>query len=225
MNVYVDGVNRGSGTGPTGARTAPPTLRIGSIQTGTAAGFLNGTIDDVKLYDRVLSAGEVAALLLAPVPQSLTALPGDARVTLNWAASSGATNYYVKRSLVSGSGYTTIATNSSTTFTNTGLNNGTVYYFVVSALNGYGESANSVEVSTRPVSTTPTQITFALASNQIQLTWPLDHTGWKLQVQTNTLGTGLGNNWITLPTSAFTNQFTMPVDAANDSVFFRLIYP
>ena len=64
-----------------------------------------------------------------------------------------------------------------------------------------------------------------MANDQVQLAWPLDHTGWKLQVQTNTLGTGLGNNWITLPASANTNQFTMPVDEANGSVFFRLIYP
>jgi len=225
MNVYVDGVPRGSGAGPTGPRTAPPTLRIGSIQTGVASGFLNGAIDDVRLYDRVLTASEVAALLLPPVPTGLTALPGDGRVTLNWAASSGATNYYVKRSLVSGSGYATIATNTSTTFTNTALANGTVYYFVVSALNAYGESPNSAQANARPVSTTPTPIVFAVANNQIQLTWPADHIGWKLQVQTNTLVTGLGSNWITLPASASTNQFTMPVNAANDSVFFRLIYP
>ncbi|HEX5218872.1 MAG TPA: LamG-like jellyroll fold domain-containing protein [Verrucomicrobiae bacterium] len=225
MNVYVDGALSASGTGPTGARTGPPSLRIGSIQTGVGFGYLNGTIDDVRLYDRVLSETEVAALLLAPAPQSLTAVPGDGRVTLNWAASSGATSYHLKRSTVSGSGYTTIATNSSTTFTNTGLANGTIYHFVVSALNAYGESPNSAQASARPVSTTPTPIVFAVANDQIQLSWPPGHTGWTLQVQTNTLLSGLGTNWITLPGTAETNQFAMPVDAANDSVFFRLIYP
>ena len=33
------------------------------------------------------------------------------------------------------------------------------------------------------------------------VSWPLDHTGWFLQIQTNALGAGVGNNWITVPGS------------------------
>ena len=61
MAVYVDGVLRGSGTGPTGARTFPPALRIGGRQTG--GNFLAGSLDDVRLYDRVLGADEIAAFV------------------------------------------------------------------------------------------------------------------------------------------------------------------
>ena len=64
MAVYVDGAPRGSGTGPTGSRTLPASLRIGSLQTGN--NFLNGTLDDVRLYERVLSSAEVAALARSP---------------------------------------------------------------------------------------------------------------------------------------------------------------
>jgi hypothetical protein len=64
MQVYVDGVLRGSGTGPTGPRTWPPNLRIGSLQT--ANNFLNGTLDDVRLYNRILTPTEVAALIGTP---------------------------------------------------------------------------------------------------------------------------------------------------------------
>lgn len=62
MNVYVDGVLSASGTGPTGFRSAPPNLRIGSIQTGVSGGFLNDSIDEVRLYDSVLTAQQVIAL-------------------------------------------------------------------------------------------------------------------------------------------------------------------
>jgi hypothetical protein len=48
MNLYVDGVWQASATGPTGARTVPPNLRIGSLQTGI--NFSSGSIDDVRIY-------------------------------------------------------------------------------------------------------------------------------------------------------------------------------
>jgi fibronectin-binding autotransporter adhesin len=66
MKVYVDGYPEGATNAATSARTAPPSLRIGSIQTGTAGKFLNGVIDEVRLYDYVLSAPEV--ITLAEVP-------------------------------------------------------------------------------------------------------------------------------------------------------------
>ncbi len=66
MAVLVDGVAQGSLTGPTGARAASPFLRLGSLQTG--AGFLAATMDEVRLYDYVLSSNQIIALMnTAPV--------------------------------------------------------------------------------------------------------------------------------------------------------------
>jgi lysophospholipase L1-like esterase/fibronectin type 3 domain-containing protein len=64
MEIYVDGVLRGSGTGPTGSRTFAPSLRIGSLQTGN--NFLNGTLDDVRLYDHILTGSEIYAFINTP---------------------------------------------------------------------------------------------------------------------------------------------------------------
>ncbi|HZF40561.1 MAG TPA: fibronectin type III domain-containing protein [Blastocatellia bacterium] len=87
-----------------------------------------------------------------PAPTNLVAAPGNAQVTLNWNASSGATSYNVKRSTTNGGPYTTIATGvTATSFTNTGLVNGTPYFFVVSAVNSFGESGNSNQASATPV--------------------------------------------------------------------------
>jgi hypothetical protein len=56
----------------------------------------------------------------------------------------------VKRSTVSGSGYVTVSSPTTTSYTNTGLTDGTTYYYVVTAVNSSGESGNSSQVSAVP---------------------------------------------------------------------------
>jgi|GEM_PF-608354 len=93
---------------------------------------------------------------LPGVPANLAATPGNAQVSLTWSASSGAASYNVKRSNTNGSGYTTITSGvGSTSYTNTGLTNGTAYFYVVSAVNSAGESANSGQASAVPNGTPP----------------------------------------------------------------------
>jgi hypothetical protein len=147
MQVYVDGVPSGSGVGPTGARTAPTSLRIGSILTGV--NFLNGTLDDVRLYDRVLSASEVAELAgPAPAaPTGVTAQGGAAQVSVSWNAAAGATQYIVARATTAGGPYTVIATLPGTSFADTGLADGVAYHYVVRAMNLAGTSGDSSEAS------------------------------------------------------------------------------
>ncbi len=52
-----------------------------------------------------------------------------------------------------------------------------------------------------------------------------DHIGWRLEAQTNLIGTGLGTNWATVLNSTTTNQIFLPINTTNGSVFFRLVYP
>lgn len=102
----------------------------------------------------VSNANQIALTITtatAPLtPATLTAVAGNAQVLLNWSSVISATGYNVRRSLTSGSGYVTITNVTGTTFLDTGLINGTTYYYVVSATNAYGESANSTEASATP---------------------------------------------------------------------------
>jgi hypothetical protein len=158
-------------------------------------------------------------------PTGLTATAGNAQVALSWSASATAMNYYVKRSLTSGIGYTSIATNASLAFTNTGLVNGTAYFYVVSAVNSFGESTNSTQASARPTSSASVAIGATNTPGQLRISWPLDHTGWQLQAQTNNLASGLGTNWVNVAGSDQTNQVPVPVSTTNGAVFFRLVRP
>jgi hypothetical protein len=97
---------------------------------------------------------------------------------------------------------------------------------VVSALNGANESGNSSEVSATPTpSLTPLSLVFQPASQQLQVSWPADHIGWRLLIQTNGPGVGLSTNWTMFNGSDSTNQVSVPIDPANGSVFLELVYP
>ena len=89
-----------------------------------------------------------------PAPTGLTATAANAQVNLTWNASSGATGYYVKGSTTPGA-EAQIAAVSTTSYTDNSVANGTKYYYVVSAYNSYGQSANSAEVSATPVAPPP----------------------------------------------------------------------
>src|SRR2546421_4473067 len=101
------------------------------------------------------NSSEVNATPTAPAtppaaPANLQATAGNAQVSLSWTASSGATSYHVKRSTTSGSSYMQIAAPGAASYSDTGLTNGTAYYYVVSALNAAGESANSTQATATP---------------------------------------------------------------------------
>ena len=84
-------------------------------------------------------------------PTNLAASPLDKAVQLNWSTAAGAASYNVKRSLTTGGPYTTAASGvTGTTYTDTGLTNGTTYYYVVSGSSSAGEGANSNQASAAP---------------------------------------------------------------------------
>jgi fibronectin type 3 domain-containing protein len=76
-------------------------------------------------------------------------------ITLIWtpSTSTDVIQQRIYRSLTSGGPYTQIATitnNTTNTYTDVGLTNGTTYYYVVRAYDGTNESANSNEASAVP---------------------------------------------------------------------------
>jgi fibronectin type 3 domain-containing protein len=130
----------------------------------TATAFSDSGLNAATTYHYVVAATNAAGsspdsasvnattLPLPPTaPTDLVATPGIAQVSLTWSAVSGATGYTVKRATVSGGSYTVVASDlASPSYTDTGLTNGTTYYYVVNATNTGGTSADSSEVSAAP---------------------------------------------------------------------------
>jgi len=101
-------------------------------------------------FDNVTAPGWAAAAPPAP-PAGLAAAAWDSEAVLSWAAASGAGSYNLKRATTNGGPYTIVANVTTTTDTDTGLSDGTSYFYVVSALNPAGESANSAPAGVTPV--------------------------------------------------------------------------
>src|SRR4029077_10389047 len=142
-------------TSITGAGTSTLTM---NTTTSTVPWALSLTITGTS---GTLSHTASSTLLVdLAAPNSPAAVAGDKQVSLSWGASVEASSYHIKRATIAGGPYETTAclAATATKFTDTGLVDGTTYYYVVSAAyagnpNSGGESVNSKEVSATPHAT------------------------------------------------------------------------
>jgi hypothetical protein len=175
------------------------------------------------------STGQVKLVVTLPAPSAptnFTATGTNLLIILNWNAVAGATSYNLKRGTTDGGPYPAIFSGITTTnYSDAAVTNAVTYYYVVTAVSG-GESTNSLQASAAPLpSSAPTNIVVQVDGGQLQLSWPQDHLGWHLQIQTNSLNAGLGSNWVNVPNSTATNQIFIPINPTNGSVFLRMVYP
>jgi len=165
--------------------------------------------------------------IVTSTPPTVSISYSNQSATLSWVGNGNFYNVY--RSTVSGGGFTKIASLvTNLAYLDSSVQNGTAYYYVVTSLNILGEeSYYSTEVVARPASTlTPTITASPLnngGQNGIQFDWPLDHTGWRLLMNTNGLLDSAA--WYPVSNSAATNQIWLPFDPTQTSVFFQLVYP
>ncbi|SPE52660.1 hypothetical protein SBV1_1570030 [Verrucomicrobia bacterium] len=91
----------------------------------------------------------------------------------------------------------------------------------------YGRALSSSEIQAlaSSVNTRPTNIVFSVSGDQLTLSWPADHIGWTLQVQTNGFSGGTGPNWAEVSGSATTNRMVLPINPAGSAAFYQLAYP
>lgn len=93
----------------------------------------------------ITGASVPAGIPAAPV---LTATAADGSVSLSWTATGSA--YTLFRSTTAGAGHTQVLATSATSHVDSGLTNGTTYYYYVIATNDAGTSPASAEVSATP---------------------------------------------------------------------------
>src|SRR5258708_6812857 len=136
-------------------------LNGGGVDSGHCLNgtFVSGSMDESHPWVQIGSSEPT----VPTAPQSLAATAGSGSVSLSWAApasNGGAaiTGYNVYRGTSSGGeSATPVATNvTAASFTDTGLTNGTTYYYTVAAVNSAGTSPPSNEASPTPTAVQPT---------------------------------------------------------------------
>ena len=96
-------------------------------------------------------------------PTGLTAATGSGNITLNWSAPTNAASFTIKRSTTNGAGYSAIASNVyAPPFVDTSCTSGRSFYYVVSAVNNIGESANSAQATATPTNALPDVVVTAI---------------------------------------------------------------
>ncbi len=153
-------------------------------------------------------------------PTGLAATPGNAQVLLTWAATANATGYTLKRSTTTGGPYTAIASQPTTSFTDTPLTNGTKYFYVVSASNSAGASPNSAEVSATPTlapPAVPAGLAATAGNAQVMLTWNAATGATSYHVKRSTISGA--ETQIAAPTS---NSFT-DASVTNGTKYFYVV--
>lgn len=200
--------------------------------------YLNGSVDEFRIYDRALSAGEVAALASgnASAPVNLVAAPGPQQIQVSWSPVANATSYAVAYAIASGGPYVTIASGLTTpTFTQTGLSYGTMYYYVVNETNITGTSPYSSELAATPQSAliTPAEVNGAQIATSVKadnscvatVTMNAAVAGHTYQVQYRTdLVTGTWTNIGNPQFGSFGNfTITLPATPPSARCFYRVV--
>lgn len=74
-----------------------------------------------------------------------------------------------------------------------------------------------------PTALNSTDLTAGINAGLLTVTWPEDHTGWRLQTQTVLTASGTG--WSDVAGSRQTNRWNIWLNPSSPSVFFRLTLP
>jgi rhamnogalacturonan endolyase len=129
----------------------------------TETNYLDGGLDVSATWYYQVAAMNAAGVstnasvtVIAPplAPTSLSAIPGNTQIVLNWSSVPNATAYWLFRGTSSNNEDTVVVANyPGTSYTNTGLINGQTYYYVVAGTNSVGLGSDSPEASATPSAT------------------------------------------------------------------------
>ena len=226
---YINGQRTATSTLAMPSGTAPPLSGTGYIGNRAALDRAwNGLIDDLRIYNRILTDGEVFALANSPSANVAPVVFAGTNQTILWPASviltgtvaddgkpnpPGATA--ITWSRVSGAG-TVAFSNPTALSTSASFSAPGSYVLQLAADDGQVRNVSHLVINV----IAPPVLSVVRVPGGIRLSWDNSGGQWRLQSQTNGLQS---NNWFEVLGSNLTNQMSFPINSANGAVFYRLV--
>ncbi|MGO8671962.1 MAG: choice-of-anchor tandem repeat GloVer-containing protein, partial [Capsulimonadaceae bacterium] len=172
-SVFMGTSSGAEGSTPVQTGTTTTHAFVGSLASGTTYYF---TVAAANGAGSSSQSGEASAMTDLAAPTGLSAVNGNGWVQLTWNPSTGATSYNVYQGTAEFQCNTGVRSVTSTSATVTGLTNGSVYFFAVTAVDALGESAQSEESVATPSSydtapPVPTGLVATSSSGAMLLNW------------------------------------------------------
>ena len=219
-STFSDGSNSNTSTTVTG------------LTNGTAYTFRVSAINAAGTGTASTASSAVTPITVPSAPQNLSATASHQTVVLNWSApsttgGSSITDYVAEYSTNGTSGWVAFGTTSTVrSETATGLTNGTLYYFRVSAVNSAGTGTATSNVSATPSTTAsaPTSLLATPGNAQVSLAFTAGSNGgsaltdYVIEYSSNS-----GSSWSTFSHTATTTSPVVITGLINyTSYVFRL---
>ena len=233
--LYRNGVHVSAINDATGAVAVNANWAIGSRGTGTER-FFQGCIDEVRIYNRALSGGEIAQLAQLDntpptAPGGLNATANGEHVNLSWAAASdaesGISGYKIYRGATSGGETFLAQLGNVTSYTDQATAPATTYFYQISAVNDgaglEGSRSNEASVTTgNNPPAVPSGLTASAGNQQITLDWAdnseLDLAGYHVH-----RATSAGGPYTQITTSLLTSSAYSDVGLTNGTAYFYVV--
>ena len=145
--------------------------------------------------DEVRGGGKPPGGKPPAAPQNLMARASTGQVTLTWNTQTGVTyNLYHSRTASVGLENSTKVSDVPSPYTHTGLTDFTTYYYRLTAVNSFGVSPPTKEVSARTLPASPQNFTALAFSGQVTLSWIMKDSVTYHLYHSRTAGAGLENS-------------------------------
>lgn len=216
-SIYRGTISDGEAVTPVGTVSGTTTSFTDTGLTNGKTYFYNVAANNsvgVSPDSNEVSVAPAASATVPSAPAGLTATAGNGSVGLTWGASPGATSYNVYRGTAPGAeGTSPTGTTTSASFTDTGLTNGTAYYYTVTASNSTGASPRSNEATATPASGSGALL---LSQGQPATTSSLQAAGYPAA---NAVDGNLSTRW----SSAFSDPQWLEVDLGASHAISKVV--
>jgi hypothetical protein len=174
-----------------------------------------------------LSTNHPFAISLLNAPTNLVKQSGaPGQITLSWTPPSGSISYYnIYKSTNQFTGYTVDSSSNTTTKTITGLTNGTIYYFKVTAVNSSGESSQSTVWASRilAIPGAPTDISSSeITQTSLKLNWQIPTNFFPGDISSYKIYKSTDNNNFTVDSSSNVTMKTITGLTSNTTYYFKV---